>query len=505
MALIFLSSWFSKSFVLSPDGRAPLLVLLVSICGLGVRYPRESAPFTILTRTIIVVLSVYVGWEAIAEIPKEYELTGISEAMLGARNWGCWIALAFGIVGWWRPSGGILLLSFLHWQKTALGAELGYNLSWIDYLALVEIGQFLVICLLADRIICTLCRYRPNSKKSTTPFILPTAVVASVGIHFANYFWSAIEKLQLQGGPLSWVFENPTHNLLLAAYEGGHLPISQFGALPALAYQLSDHLFIALNIFILTTQLIGVLAVWSRRGTIFLTIIYDITHIGIFILSGIFFWKWILLNFAIIAATRKSQPFVLPPITRFVGVLMVLIAPMFFNIAKLGWYDTRSFTSITIAATLSDGSQHVLPTNFFGPNSVAFAQLPDSYISGHFGTGTYGATSDYRLFKNGNSCSLPAGVDVGKFKQSDFDRLDKAIRQDHIRRSGKLLSSDWPWYNIFPHHIWSNPFAYANASEIKQEDIRGYRVVVDSVCLSVVGDKVVRDSRYVTFHDVALD
>ena len=64
-----------------------------------------------------------------------------------------------------------------------------------------------------------------------------------------------------------------------------------------------------INFATLFGQLAAVLMLFRRKLMIAITLFYDLAHIVIFFVT-VFFWKWILLNLALVAAIRLLPPFV---------------------------------------------------------------------------------------------------------------------------------------------------------------------------------------------------
>src|SRR3546814_11027254 len=76
------------------------------------------------------------------------------------------------------------------------------------------------------------------------------------------------------------------------------------------------------------------------RAAALITVFYDITHVVIFIVSGILFWKWILMNLAIVAAFTSLRHQRFDGFVRLVGVVAVIGGTLVFFAARLAWYDT---------------------------------------------------------------------------------------------------------------------------------------------------------------------
>lgn len=166
--------------------------------------------------------------------------------------------------------------------------------------------------------------------------------------------------------------------------------------------------------------------------------------------------------------------------------LWLLLAPLAFYIPRLGWYDSRELNRTTIRAVVEDGSKLELPSNFFRNYSVIFAQNRIARASAErLPTGAFGVTWSYQDYLKSFDCSnelLPAGSgeqqarllgSVGRFIAGYHDF---ALRQADT--DGRLA------YDCFPHHIWSNPLQYRQASELDLRTVIAYELVIEGGCIS---------------------
>ena len=478
-------------------------VTLISVVGLGVKYPRHHPSITLVARSILAVFVVYLLLQKLHGLtPIEIEKHP-SPTIAFILRYGGWLAIIAGIVGLWRPSAGFFCLAMVHAQKLAQGFLGGYYITWIDYLALVEVGQFLILCMLAGKVAGIM---KDDTQEQRGSLRFPEiALLFGIAIHFANYFWSAVAKIVLPGGWTSWLTDNPTHALILAANEGGFSPLSTATGLAEMAYHFfSGPGVLLLNVVVLLSQFASVVAIAYRRAIISVTLIYDAQHIAIFLLTGIFFWKWILLNFAIVAAASMLRQKNFPRLTTICCMLMVVAAPMFFTIAKLGWYDTHSFNNLKITAVLKDGREIPLPSNYFFEYSVLFAQqYPGRPHLGHFSTLTYGATVDHEIFQSANSCAQT--FDDQKLSQSPGrEAAERLIRAHHQRLLRDENASVVGNFDLYPHHIWSNPSIYRDATRIDPREIVSYRMTVSSVCFEASPSGPRRIEQKESFYDIAL-
>jgi hypothetical protein len=393
-------------------------------------------------------------------------------------------------VGLWRPA--LMLPAFVaaRYQKLSFSDASGLPITFTDYTPVVEFGCLLTLgsCLLwlGQK------RYDLWRENSKSDWVEPIEAVylTAVAAHFANYFYSAVQKILISDSLWQWIAENPTQNLTLAAWERGNLPLTILGeGATGFLYQVAASNVGVLNLTVLLMQLGAVVAITRVRWTIVLTALYDVTHVAIFLLSGIFFYKWIWLNLLIVVSLSMIANKIIPRHIQLWLIAVVLLAPGMFFVARLGWFDTPSFNDEYVEAVIDDGRAYRVPDSYFLSTSVTHAQqrlLPQK--PGHFLTGAYGALygeQTSRLpFHDALNCQIekPSPQD---FEQAIANRnLDRYILahanfvRHNLNEAGQLN------YDLYPHHIFSMPWEFSEFHDLDKRRIVGYRYVVESKCLS---------------------
>ena len=486
-------------------------VIAVSVLGLGAIYPKNVKSFSILCRGLALILGFYIAtnWVGFSiDDPVRREST---EFLL---THGRWLALGCSALAILRPSFLLVPTTYIIQSKAIAASATGIALTYTDYLPLIEIGILLSLGAMA---IHALDRMGPRIFKTAASneqfSAFETLVVIGIAVHFGNYFWSGVAKGVLDGGFFYWMTDNKTYYLTLIALEGGFLPISQWKGFTSGLYTFMTQHFMALNIFVLLTQIASIIIITNIRLSIILTLSYDLMHIGVFILSGIFFWKWIFLNVAIILSLRAFRAIPLPMAVKFLAVLTILFGPAIFFMARLGWYDTPSYNHLFVEAVTTDGQTYQVPSNYFLTTSVTFAQGrigPDSVPTfGHFPVRTFGTVRTQNVKEQAERCQLPLVENDRELQQGKTKRIDTIasfIRQHHrfilsrVDQEGRLA------YDLFPHHIWSNPLEYRDFERLDKRTINGYRIIIESVCLDIPQGTlqkriIARTERYVELTD----
>lgn len=386
-----------------------------------------------------------------------------------------WIAIAAVPLCWRWPGLSILPVGFVMLYKAALAQHTGLTISPTDYLPVVELGLFLCLGLVIGSSLIS-----PPLERTR---YLQWLFLVAVGVHIANYFWSGVAKLVLSENPLYWLLHNDTSNIVLVSHVIGTLPVSGDNA-DTLAHLARDNVF-ALNLLTLLLQLLSPMALLSRKFLIGFTLAFDVSHIAIFLCSGIFFWKWILLNLVIVAAASSAF---LKPLNWTQYLLLpfvVVFSSKIFFTAELGWLDTPSTTISYVEAEFTDGSRSRLPSNAFLASSITAAQMRlVRPLRPTNGTGTWGQTSDVNTFERvGEQCrtsqtSETMTVDFSKTSA----RLKRHLLWLQANHNGDQLIGSSHWY---PHHIFSNPDSTAATNGRHWNDIQAFRYVSELHCVAL--------------------
>ncbi len=306
-----------------------VLVLVATIVVLSARQSRDSSP----ARTMAFGCSAILGLYALMLIPGFAPDPALGSVDNLHSVWR-WLAVGAVPLSWRWPGFAILPVGFVMLYKAALAQHTGLAISPTDYLPIAELGLFLCLGIaIGNSFLSASCSRRR---------FLQWLFLAAVSAHIANYFWSGIVKLTLSDDPLYWLLNNDTSNIVLVSHVLGTLPVTADNAV-SLAHLVRDNVF-ALNFLTLALQLLSPLALLSRRLLVSFTLAFDVSHLVIFLCSGIFFWKWILLNLVIVAAASQAFAQRLNWTEYLLLPVLILFSSKVFFTAELGWLDTPSAT-----------------------------------------------------------------------------------------------------------------------------------------------------------------
>lgn len=421
-----------------------------------------------------------------------------------------WLAVSAAIISCWRPSFLFFPAFYALTTRYLVKAISGYPISTLDIVFLMETAQYLSIssCIL---IVYTFFYNRLTSSTPQQRGTLPTPLqlgncfaFIAFGFHLGNYFWSAVFKLYLGPEMLSWL-ENPTYSLIILGLYKGLLPIGAFPEFTQWVFDLSKKYSLLVNSFVLFVQIIAIILplrlLWLRLGTV----AYDIFHIGIYFLGGLFFYPWIWSNVSILFALKKQSDESIGLAPKACCLIVVLMGYSHYlgESARLAWFDVVDIQHPQISVKTKTNPVWVeVPLSFFLSHSYALSQ-------GHHGFATaadqypytyWGSTSDYNRMKTSGTCPPVEDVEhvtKKKFGGSGVERPDdRAARIEKIRlfliaHHAKMREAEdsvfsKSYYYRGHHHI-SNPWLYSDFNKITLSEVEAYRYTIKSVCLSLDG------------------
>ncbi len=411
-----------------------------------------------------------------------------------------WVPVAVGLLGFWRPVLIVVPTVAMEWWKAVRStAEQVPLVGTADYVIISDLAIFLALCMAAFglyRVVLAVPLVRSTARRlgivDVTTLFFSTAMLAAAAVHFSNYFYSGWAKISMPNTTASmWVADNPTYLLVVHATDIGlfTLPGALGNLEPILAVLVA--LNSPLNFVVLVSQLSSALVLLSHRASAAMTVFYDVMHVSIFLLTAIFFWKWIVLNLGFayaFHALRRDGPRLALAIRVF-GCALVLAAPFLaFHIVRLGWFDTGAVNASRFEAVTDGGERIAVPTNFFLEKSLFMAQQRfQAPFTGFLPTGTWGTTSDGDVF---NALIKDCKAQSREFSLSGtaMASLGSILQRHHAMVLSKAGASGRIAYDWYPHHVWSNVGAFSRFKEIDLRSIRSYVLSVESRCVSVEKD-----------------
>ena len=265
---------------------------------------------------------------------------------------------------------------------------------------------------------------------------------------------------------VGWITHPYVHLLLLGAHANGWL-----AGLSTLAVERAAEVVRAVRVpMMLLTLAIecGSLLALARRWTLvaFLTLTIAF-HLGAFALTGILFWKWILVDVALLAFLLREGR--LGRLRIFGGwrlalaILFVVGQRAWIRAQDLTWFDTPLTYSIRLEGIDAAGGAHALPAGFFRPFAETFVLGTFPYLSPHPQlTGPMGVTRSRPLAEALVAARDPAAIlalERGALPRPDAQlalRFDDFVARS-VRTANRLRAEGRLARPGVPRHLWTMP------------------------------------------------
>ncbi|MBI5302117.1 MAG: hypothetical protein HY868_08275 [Chloroflexi bacterium] len=384
-------------------------------------------------------------------------------------NQGHWLdrawLIGFAVLILWRP---IFLLPFLALAFTLIW-QFDYPLTWQFSWTEIDLPLRALVLFTAAFLLNAATRER----RADTFLFLLLCLVASA-------YWSAgVGKLELD-----WLAHPYLYFLLPAGYAHGWLSFLDANLIVTLTQWLAPFT-LPLMLFTLVVELGALVALWRRDVTIWWLAGCVAMHAGILLVCGIAFWKWILLDAALILIWRKNRGADgLPIFTRahfFISIVLIAGSSIWFKPVPLAWYDTPITRTIRLEAIGASGAAYVLPSHLFShyADLVTFSNFGWLDPARHIPNQIWGVTM--------NNAMARALVAVKSFEQfeavevergsGEFDAPRAELFDDLVRRflANRNASARGVSFQA-PGHLWvlPRPPVYADQEPIHR--VRVYQV-----------------------------
>jgi hypothetical protein len=268
-------------------------------------------------------------------------------------------------------------------------------------------------------------------------------------------------------------------------------------------------LVVALNWLLVPTaivvELAAVLILLGRRSALAVLVALPGLHLAVFVLSGIFFWKWMILEAALIVFFARCDRDTLAsfgPALVLLALPFAMLSPRLFGVATLAWYDTPYSVNLELEAVGASGTVYRVDRDDMAPYEVLLTQGRLGFLAkpGML-VGSLGTALDWNVASRINQArsaddlsEAEAEFGVNQYQEDDslvFDRFvrarfDQWVDQPPIRP---------------PHHIWTGrapaflnvaPVAFAGQEEVTEVRVRMHKVWWDGQRYRPLANCVVR-------------
>ena len=174
---------------------------------------------------------------------------------------------------------------------------------------------------------------------------------------------------------ISWIKNNDLASVLRNGYFKGWLSIDPFNEMLESIHRLEKYA-LPLKIFTLAFELLALFTLMRKKLMYLVIILAFLFHVGFLALSGVFFWKWMLVDIAVIYLIYKlPKDFEQQLFNRKTFVLSVaIIATSFFwfNPHHLAWYGSRLHYLFSYEIIDEQGRGYALKRNDMAPFDMQF-------------------------------------------------------------------------------------------------------------------------------------
>lgn len=208
-----------------------------------------------------------------------------------------------------------------------------------------------------------------------------------VVIQVSHYWITALAKGFLGPGPLSWVTDNRIHFLAASAYSWGWARFVPWATWLKLVRAVS-RVERPLQFFAFALEFAAPLALLDAHAAILFSLAFAVFHLGVFLLSGLLFWDWILTDLALAALIGLAPPATSPlsfgvaPLA--LGLLVLLLFPMRHKLWKpmpLGWYDSPLTARMHWQAVGESGTVYRIPNSFMCPHERLYGRVNGCFFA----------------------------------------------------------------------------------------------------------------------------
>lgn len=237
---------------------------------------------------------------------------------------------------------------------------------------------------------------------------------------WASYYYVAGMSKWNYGNNLSWYYDNHLSNFAVSAFGRGWLDMLSDNTVAAVVEQVSrfDKPMAA---FTLVVELGALVAFFLHpKLTKLWLLLCCLLNFGIFTLTGVFFWKWMLANIALAWWIHRGGAPVAKQMCRYwlvaaFGVLTVYYSAnriWYFPQRGVVWYDSPFVDDFEIHAVGASGNRYMIDPNFFAPSDMHWAQGALCYFTKErIISGIYGTTGSRSMIMRLQQATSPADAE----------------------------------------------------------------------------------------------
>ncbi|HEV2071503.1 MAG TPA: hypothetical protein VGR26_17075, partial [Acidimicrobiales bacterium] len=248
-----------------------------------------------------------------------------------------------------------------------------------------------------------------------------------------------------------------------------------------------------------------VLLLLGRRPALAVLLALPGLHLLVFLLSGIFFWKWMVLELALLVFFLRCDRATLAsfgPALVLVALPFAALSPRLFGVSTLAWYDTPYSVNLELEAVGESGKVYRVDRGDLAPYEVLLAQGRLSFVARpKVLVGSAGTALDWKV----------ASAIIEADSPADLARAEAELAVSHYQEDDALVFDRFlrerfdPWSEPPPlgppHHIWTGrappilnvpPTGFDGQEEVTEVRVRMHKVWWDGDRYRRLADCIVR-------------
>ncbi|MEW4486829.1 hypothetical protein AB1L42_02040 [Thalassoglobus sp. JC818] len=280
-------------------------------------------------------------------------------------------ALFAAVIGiWWSPAC-VLIAAFLLTTPFALWE----HHSTLPMRVLLAISAFLFTAW--------------GASLFATPILSDSSILwfFVLTIQISHYLITALAKIWLGPKWYSWALDNRLHHLAATSYSWGwgrFLPWSTWSR--GIRFLRVAEKPMQIGAFAI--ELLSPLALLHPLLGIGFCLGWSAFHLGVFAVSGLLFWDWILTDLAIAAALvmlpEAVTAQIFSPFSVFISLIFMALLPLRHKLWKpmpLGWWDTPFTQRMHWVAIGESGTRYGIYNNFMCPNERLYGKVHACFLA----------------------------------------------------------------------------------------------------------------------------
>lgn len=266
-------------------------------------------------------------------------------------------------------------------------------------------------------------------------------------VHGAAYFLPFLEKILIDGSPNEGGLALGTSQFLQRGWLKGHCDLTFVKTL--IESVKSVELVLMWATFIV--QGAGLFITANRKLAILVLLCTSGFNFFVFLISGIFFWKWILANLVLILFIIKFKPDLFKPensIYKYIGIGVIAISYFVITSPLLGWHFLPFSNNHVIEVVTRSGSHKMVnPHEIYGYDT--FFQNPNNFLPAYDGQHVSGYTIDHYIWKKTKNKTVKQLEDyrvefgINNYSENKVNLLQSFIKRYFKNFNSRLESGGW--------------------------------------------------------------